>query len=147
MARLKHGTDSSQQGGPGKRSKGLLKSEEAFLQDVDESVMTDEERARAEERVASEEFRQLGQRGQVLLHITQPGSMPIGGLTVLFNFLVGRVMDVGTALREAKKRERTMTAEERVFIGEFDVFSPVFGWDIEAMRYLTEVLLEVPDFA
>ena len=72
--------------------------------------------------------------GQVVLHITQPESMPIGGLTVLFNFVVGRVMDVGTALREAKKRERTMTSEERLYIGEFDVFSPEFGWDIEAMR-------------
>ena len=143
MARLKHGSKSSSPGGSAKRSKGLLKAEEAFLQDVDASVMTDEERLRAEERDASAEFRQLE---QVLLHITQPGSMPIGGLTVLYNFLVGRVMDVGTALREAKKRERTMTAEERVFIGEFDVFSPVFGWDIEAMRYITEVLLEVPEF-
>ena len=86
MARLKHGSDSSSPGGSAKRSKGLLKAEEAFLQDVDASVMTDEERLRAEERDASAEFRPLG---QVLLHITQPGSMPIGGLTVLYNFLVG----------------------------------------------------------
>ena len=60
MARCKHGTDSSPLGGLAKRLKGLLKTEEAFLQDVDKSVMTEEERARAEECIANAEFRELG---------------------------------------------------------------------------------------
>ena len=48
MARGKHVTESSPLGVPTKRSKGLLKTEEAFLQDVNKSVMTEEERTRAE---------------------------------------------------------------------------------------------------
>ena len=48
MARGKHVTEFLPLGVPTKRSKGLLKTEEAFLQDVNKSVMTEEERTRAE---------------------------------------------------------------------------------------------------
>ena len=65
---------------------GLLKTKEKFLQDVSDDVLTEEDRTRAFERLASAELRDLR---LIMLHMYQMESMPIGGIIFLFNFLIG----------------------------------------------------------